>query len=215
LLCATPSCGQSPAEADSQPASNAATITYRRVFKGSTPEFVEIVMRQDGAVKADVRQLDEEATPEEFVADPALRDHIFELAAQLNHFQGADLDARRRVAFMGQKTFRWEYGNEAYEAEYNYTTNAQAAQLQKLFDNLAQEQADLALLEYCIRYDRLGVHQALNQFEDHLTGGNLPEPTRFLPLLDRIAEDARLIEVARQHARSLAARIRVAESRQR
>jgi hypothetical protein len=41
----------------------------------------------------------------------------------------------------------------------------------------------------------------------------LPEPERFLGVLDRIAEDTRLIEVARQRARSLAARIRIAQGR--
>lgn len=194
-------------------ASELPTITYRRVFAGSAPEFVEIVVRQDGVAKADVRQLSEAASPQEFVVGPAIRGQIFDLARELRNFQGADLELRRRVAYMGRKTLRWDHGADTYQAEYNYTTDPKASQLQKIFDNLAQEQADLDMLEQRLRYDRLGVNQALDQFEGHLNRGQLPEPERFLAVLDRIAEDTRLIAIARQRARTLAARIRVAQSR--
>lgn len=177
------------------------------------PEFVEIAVRQDGAAKADVRQLSETAAPQDFEVGPAVRTTIFNVARELRNFKGADLDAHRRIAYLGQKTFRWEQGAEAYQTQYNYTLDAKASQLQKIFESLAQQQADLATLEQALRYDRLGVNDALNQFEDHVNQRVLPEPERFLPVLDRIAEDTRLIEVARQRARSLAARIRIAQSR--
>ena len=114
---------------------------------------------------------------------------------------------------MGRKTFRWDQGGKSYQAEYVYTVDPKASQLQKIFDNLAQEQTDLATLERQLRYDRLGVNQALGQFEEHLNRGVILEPERFLSVLDRIAEDARVLELARQRARSLAARIRVAQGR--
>ena len=189
------------------------TITYRRVFQGSTPEFIEIAVRPDGSATADVRRLNEEAAPEAFEVGPAVRAKIFELAGQLRNFQGADLDVHRRVAYLGQKTFRWEQGAEAYETQYNYTLDAKAGNLQLIFEGLAQQRIDLATLEQRLRYDRLGVHDALGQFETNVNQGRLPEPERFLPVLDRIAEDTRLIEMARQRARVLAARIRTAQAR--
>ena len=200
--------GQSQAAA-TQP--DVPAITYRRVFKGSSPEFVEIVVRQDGAAKADVRQLSDPASPQDFTVAAAISGQIFDLARQLHNFQGQDFDAHKRVAYLGEKTFRWEKGSEAYETKYNYTVDAKATQLQKIFENLAQEQADLGNLEQELRYDRLGVSDALNRFEEHLSQHVLPEPARFLPVLDRIAGDERLIEMARQRARSLAAQIRVAQ----
>src|SRR3972149_4421018 len=57
--------GQAPA-----PQSDAATITYRRVFQGSTPEFIEIKVQQDGAALADLRRLSEEAAPQAFEGGP-------------------------------------------------------------------------------------------------------------------------------------------------
>jgi hypothetical protein len=189
------------------------TITYRRVFQGSTPEFIEIAVRQDGSATADVRQLNEGAAPEAFEVGRAVSTRIFELARQLRNFQGADLDVHRRVAYLGQKTFRWELGAQAYETQYNYTLDAKASDLQLVFEGLAQQQIDLATLEQRLRYDRLGVHDALRQFEANVNQGKLPEPERFLPVLDRIAEDSRLIEMARQRARLLAAHIRTAQAR--
>jgi len=202
---------QGPAQSGAS--SDLPTITYRRVFEGSTPEFVEIVVRQDGAAKADVRQLSEAATPQAFTVNAAISKQIFDLARQLRKFQNADWEVRRKVAVLGRKTFRWEQDAEAYQTEYNYTINPQAAQLQKIFDNLAQEQTDLAEIEHRARYDRLGVNESLERFEQHLNQGTVPGPERFLPALDRIVEDARLIEMARQRARTLAARIRVMQSR--
>jgi hypothetical protein len=61
-----------------------------------------------------------------------------------------------------------------------------------------------------MRYDRLGVNDALLQFEADLNRNILPEPERLLPALDAVASDSRVVEVARQRARALAERIRAA-----
>lgn len=195
------------------PSPDIPVITYRREFKGSVPEFIEIVLRQDGTAKIDVRQLSDAPSPQDIVVSAAYARQIFDLAGQMRNFQGADLDAQRRVAYMGDKTLRWDQGAETHEAKFNYTLDPKANQLQKMFDNLAQEQADLTMLEERLRFDRLGVDQGLNQFEEHLNKGQLPDPERFLAVLDKIAEDTRVIERARQRARSTAARIRVATAK--
>src|SRR5262245_41551799 len=59
------------------------TITYRRVFKGSNPEFIEVIVRQDGTATADVRQLSDPPSPEEFMVNAAWARQIFDLAGQL------------------------------------------------------------------------------------------------------------------------------------
>ena len=42
----------------------AATITYRRVFKNSSPEFIEIKVSEDGKSTFDIRRLDDDADPQ-------------------------------------------------------------------------------------------------------------------------------------------------------
>ena len=91
-----------------------AVITYRKIFKGSVPEFTEIKVTQSGKCTFDIRQLSEEAGPQLFEMGDALRSKIFALAGDLNDFRGADLDVHRRIANLGDQTFRYEKGSEVH-----------------------------------------------------------------------------------------------------
>jgi hypothetical protein len=191
-----------------QAAPSNATITYRRVFKGSTPEFIEIRVADPGKSTFDIRQLEEDPAAETFEVGPPVRQKIFELAADLKNFAIADLDIQKRIANLGQKTFRYESGSEMHETTFNYTLNASANQLMQIFEGLARQQSDLVLLERRVKYDRLGVNDALRQFESDMDHRLLPEPERLLAVLDRIGADSHFVEIARTRARALAERIR-------
>ncbi|HKM81459.1 MAG TPA: hypothetical protein VJY15_10920 [Candidatus Acidoferrum sp.] len=189
------------------PASN--VFTYRRVFKSSVPEFIEIkIPESSGNASYEIRQLDEDAGSTPFEVGAGLRAKIFELAGELHHFKGLDLDVHRKIANLGEKTFRWEAPGESYEVKFNYTLNTQATQLLQICEGLARQQELIDLLNRRIKYDRLGVNDALLQFENDMIKGVLPEPQRALPLLDQIAGDSRFVEIARQRARALAERVR-------
>jgi len=184
-------------------------FTYRRVFKSSVPEFIEIkIPENSGNASYEIRQLDEDAGATPFEIGAGLRAKIFELAGQLKHFKGLDLDVHRKIANLGEKTFRWEAPGESYEVKFNYTLNTQATQLLQICEGLARQQELIDLLNRRMKYDRLGVNDALLQFENDLSKGVLPEPQRALPLLDQIAGDSRFVEIARQRARALAERVR-------
>ncbi len=191
------------------PAPAHAKLTYRRVFKSSSPELIEIIVRDDSdAATFEIRQLDEDPGAVPFEVGAALRDKMFELAAELKHFQGQDLDVHRRIANLGEKSFRWEKGTETHETKFNYTLNSAATQLMQIFEGLARQQELVTLLERRMKYDRLGINDALLQFETDLNHKLLPEPQRALPTLDQIASDSRFVEIGRQRARALAERIR-------
>ena len=186
----------------------AATITYRRVFKGSSPEFIEIKISDQGKSTFDIRQLDEDADPEVFEVSPAVKKSIFDLAAELKNFAIPSIDIQKKIANLGQKTFRYENGSEAHETSFNYTINPPATQLMQIFEGLARQQQDLALLQRQAKFDRLGVNDALMQFESDMDHRLLPEPERLLAILDQIAADPHFVEIARTRARALAERIR-------
>lgn len=185
-----------------------ATITYRRVFKGSSPEFIEVRVGDDDKAAFDIRQLEDDPDPEPFEVAPAVKNKIFELAGDLHHFAVQNLDIQKKIANLGQKTFRYENGAEVHETSFNYTLNPSAIQLMQLFEGLARQQQDLVLLQRRAKYDRLGVNDALLQFESDLEHRLLPEPERLLPVLDQIAADSHFVEIARTRARALAERIR-------
>jgi hypothetical protein len=185
-----------------------ATITYRRVFKGSTPEFIEIKIGDQGQATFEIRQLEEDPDAEPFEVGAPVRQKIFELAAALKNFAIADLDIQKRIANLGQKTFRYERGSEVHETSFNYTLNASASQLMQIFEGLARQESDLVLLERRVKYDRLGVNDALRQFESDMDHRLLPEPERLLPVLDQIGADSHFVDIARTRARAIAERIR-------
>jgi hypothetical protein len=200
----------SAASDEPQPAvPKGAKLAYRRVFQSSTPEFIEIIVYEaSDAATYEIRQLDEERGANPFEISASLRAKMFDLAAQLHHFRGQDLDVHRKIANLGEKTFRWEQGSEAHETKFNYTLNSTANQLLQIFEGLAREQEHLTLIARRMKYDRLGINDALLQFETDFNHSLLPEPRRALPVLDQIAADSRFVEIARQRARALAERIR-------
>jgi hypothetical protein len=187
---------------------NGPTITFRKIFKSSYPEFVEIKVSQSGTGTYDIRQLDEEANPSPFEIGGALTQRIFELAGRLRNFQGLDLDVHRRIANLGEKTFRYERNGEAHEVKFNYTLDDSATQLLNIFEGLTRQETDISDLQRTMRYDHLGVNDVVQQVETDFNAKLIPEPDRLLPLLDHVASDSTYIDIARNRARALAARIR-------
>jgi len=189
-------------------AADPATVSYRKVFKSSQPEFVEIKVRENGAATYDIRSLAEDPDAQPFEVGAPLVTKIFQLSEQLNHFRGLSLDTKRRIANLGEKTFRYERDSDSGEVKFNYTINATANQLLMIFEGLARQQDHLRTLLHRMKHDRLGVNNALMNFETDLNHKILPEPERLLPALQQIANDPRFVEIARQRSRALIERIR-------
>jgi len=192
--------------------STGAVVTFRKVFKSSSPEFTEIRLPETGQATCDQRALDDDAGPQPMDVSAALRSRIFALAAELHNFKNLSLDVKRRIANLGEKTFRYEKGAEVNEVTFNYTLNAKASQLLQIFEGLSREQDDLAVLGRRMKYDRLGVNEALGVVEDDVKHQAVAQPERFLPLLEQIAGDSRFLEIARQRARALIDTIRMGAS---
>jgi len=185
-----------------------AKITFRRVFQGSSPEYIELVIWDDAKTATyEIRQMEEDPGSAPFEVGDAVRTKIFGLTAQLHNFQGQDLDVHRKIANLGEKTFRWEQGGVSHETKFNYTLNPAAAQLLQIFEGLARQQEHYELITRRMKYDRLGIYDALLQFESDLNRGLLPEPQRLVPLLEQIANDPKIVDVARKRAQSLTGRI--------
>jgi hypothetical protein len=200
-----------PARVHAKAAAGGATITFRKVFKSSYPEFVEIKVSDTGTGVYDIRQLSDDASPQSMAIDAPIVQRIFELAAKLHNFDGVDLEMHRRIANLGSKTFRYDRGGETHSVTFNYTLDHSAAQLLEVFEDLARQQTALSDLERTMHYDRLGVNDVIQQVEADFDKKLLPEPQQFLAPLDQIAADTHFIDIARDRARALAGRIRSSE----
>ena len=198
---------QARASAASTASSQTAKVTFRRIFQGSSPEYIELCVWDDAKTATyEIRQMDDDPGSAPFEVGEKLRTKIFGLTAQLHNFQGQDLDVHRKIANLGEKTFRWEQGGVTHETKFNYTLNPAAAQLLQIFEGLARQQEHYELITRRMRYDRLGIYDALLQFESDLNRGLLPEPQRLVPLLEQIANDPKYVDVARKRAHMLADR---------
>jgi hypothetical protein len=198
---------QARASAVSTPSAQTPKVTFRRVFQGSSPEYIELCIWDDAKTATyEIRQMEDDPGSAPFEVGTPLRAKIFGLTAQLHNFQGQDLDVHRKIANLGEKTFRWEQGGVTHETRFNYTLNPAASQLLQIFEGLARQQEHYELITRRMRYDRLGIYDALLQFESDLNRGLLPEPQRLVPLLEQIADDPKYVDVARKRARMLADR---------
>src|SRR5579863_141982 len=140
-----------PPLASAAPASNDATITFRKVFKSSFPEFVEIKVTESGTGTCDIRQLDEDANPQPIVIDSQIVQQIFDLAGKLHDFDGVQLEMHRRIANLGEKTFRYDRGAVTHAVTFNYTLDRSAEDLLNIFESLARQQSDLSDLQRTMR----------------------------------------------------------------
>jgi hypothetical protein len=190
------------------PAVGGATITFRKVFKSSYPEFVEIKVDESGSGTYDIRQLNDDPSPQPMKVGAPLVEKIFDLAAKLHNFNGVDLEMHRRIANLGEKTFRYDRGSETHSVTFNYTTDHSAEQLLDIFEGLSRQQTDLSDLIRTMRYDRLGVNDVLLQVEKDYDHKLFPEPEQLLPSLDQLASDTHYLDIARERARTLATHIR-------
>jgi hypothetical protein len=199
---------QARASAAASPSAQTAKVTFRRIFQGSSPEYIELCIWDDAKTASyEIRQMEDDPGSAPFEVGAPLRSKIFGLTAQLHNFQGQDLDVHRKIANLGEKTFRWEQGGVTHETRFNYTLNPAASQLLQIFEGLARQQEHYELITRRMRYDRLGIYDALLQFESDLNRGLLPEPQRLRPLLEQIASDPKFVDVARKRAQSLVDRV--------
>jgi len=80
--------------------------------------------------------------------------------------------------------------------------------LLQICEGLARQQELIDLLNRRMKYDRLGVNDALLQFENDMIKGALPEPSERYRCSSRLRGTRGFVEIARQRARALAERVR-------
>lgn len=185
-----------------------ARLTFVKVFPGSLPEYTALTVSEDGMASYDGRTLDEPAQPESFQLPAELLAQLFALVTELDYFNGIQLEAPRKIANLGQKTFRYEKGQQRSEVRFNYTENATAIALQELCEKIARGRFYIAQLQFKLRFDRLGVLGTLREFEHHLNNKGFVHWEQFVPVLTQVAQNRRVVHLARSRAQRLLERIR-------
>ncbi|HME06926.1 MAG TPA: hypothetical protein VKG25_07745 [Bryobacteraceae bacterium] len=176
-------------------------LIFSKYFKGSKPESVLITVELSG--EASYREGTEDDNPLHFrLAETEARE-MFQLAGKLDHFQHP-LESGLKVANMGKKTLRFEDGDQAHEAIFNYSEDPNAKLLTDWFERISESEQEYIELDNTMHFDKLGVDHALALIQITYDQKRLVAPQQFLPLLDRVSKNESFLHIARARAASLA-----------
>ena len=185
------------------------TIYFERAFPGSIPDRFEVRLTLDGV--ATYSEDGEDSVDYEVGSQEAAP--LFEWAADLGYFSKS-VASKRKVASTGRKVLRYESGGQVRgEAVFDYTEVPAARELASWFVRLAETQQHLQTLERLYRFDRLGVDQALVSLASAFERDRIVAPALLEPILNKIAEQDRIVHVARARARGMLERIYASRSK--
>ncbi len=128
---------------------------------------------------------------------------LFSMAEKLEFFK-SPLESGLKVANTGKKTFRYENGSGSpTEVSFNYSINETAQQLLDRFEQIAATEHAYIELDRTMRYDKLGVNDALAEIESMWLRKQLVAPQQFVPLLTRITAHESFMHLVRERAARL------------
>jgi hypothetical protein len=183
-------------------------LVFIKTFPGSVPAYVEISVEKNGTVV--YKEAPDDNNPIAIQLSPADCDAMFAFADKLDHFT-KPVESGLKVAFMGKKTFRYEDGSSAAkppEVQFNYSADPSAQALLDWFERIAETERDFIELERAVKYDKLGVQDALIRVQVTYDSKRLVAPQQFLPLLDRVVKNESYLRMARERASDFATAIR-------
>jgi hypothetical protein len=182
-------------------------LVFTKSFPGSVPAYVEISVEKNGTTV--YKEATDDNNPITIQMTQADSDAMFALAEKLEHF-AHPIEANLKVAFMGKKTFRWDDGSAGHQVEFNYSQDPNAQALLDWFERIAETERGYIELERTVKYDKLGVQNALLLLETTRDQKRLIAPEQFLPLLDRVVKNESYMHMARERAAVFANDIRAA-----
>jgi hypothetical protein len=201
---------QNPAQAEN-PA--IPVVTFNCLWEAATPQEYTITLRSTGGaryVSSNPVRASEDRTQEpdyeiEFTMSAANRDKVFRLAQQAGYFNGNFDYKKHAMANTGKKTLTYADISRHYQTTYNWSENTAIDQLTELFTGISNTIEHGRKLEFLHRFDKLGLEAELKGMEDAAQNHYLAELPMIAPVLESIANDPSVLNIARQRARRLLA----------
>jgi len=192
-----------------QPAQASFTrFTYCREMPRGLYEKQCLVVTADGSGESQLKRRGSDQVQGTFTLSPSGRDRFLAVIAATNNLADSkNYETKKKVADLGRKHVSLEMPSGTREADFNYSDLKEVNALAAFFDGLLNQQTLTLDLETAIRYERLSVPERLNQLESDLKVSRIGDPEGLIPLLDKIAQDQRVLEYARQHAEQIKNRL--------
>jgi hypothetical protein len=208
-ICAVvPARAQAPQpESKGQVKDAVSTITYTLDWQEAQPSHYRIKIDSTGHAayeslpKADAEP--DDMYKSEFVMSSELRERIFALATKANHFDGNFDYTKRKIANTGKKTLEYADAGRHFQTSYNWSENPTIQELTDIFYGISNTMESGNKLAFMKRFDRLGLADQLLHMQELRSEGHLLELQTITPLLQQIAQDSAVMNLARQRARLL------------
>lgn len=182
------------------------TVTFKLNWPDAEPEYYALAIDATGKAAYDSRGGSKYlGVPysAKFTASDATRDRIFSAARELNYFSGNFDYKKGKIAFTGTKTLIYSDSARHSETSYNWSENKTIRQLTEQLQAISSTLEFGRSLDYLHHHDRLGLNAELKRMDEMAASGQLAELQALGPLLERIAGDSNVMEIARQKARRL------------
>jgi hypothetical protein len=182
------------------------TVTFTFDFPGSAPGHYVVSVSNDGSAAYDSDgKMSPEATSSDpfhsdFIASQAARTRIFDLARRAHYFEGEIDSKNKKIAFTGTKTLTYKDAQKSTRASFNYSPVSSIQELTAFFQGLSNTLEFGHRLDYCLRYQKLGLDEELKKMEELSKSGGLEEISSVAPVLQKIVDDSAVINVVRARA---------------
>ncbi len=191
------------------------TVTFRLEMPTFDPTYFGVAVESTGkAAYVSEPRLTPDSTPgdpyiEKFVMSQATRQRIFDLARRASFFQGDFAYTKGNIANTGTKTLSYADQGRCTQTSYNYSQNEAIQQLTAIFQGISSTLETGRKLAFLHRFDKLGLDAELKSAEEEAGKGNLVELQAIAPVLRNIFNDHAVMNLARERAGRLLARIPV------
>jgi hypothetical protein len=190
------------------------TITFDRIWEAYKPQDVTITVQSTGSAKYLSRN--PFTPPDQTGADPDYmldftvstrnQKRLFRDAREANYFNGDFSYKKHVVASTGKKTLTYSDPVRHFSTTYDYSDNKVIEEITSIFSGISNTIEHGRKLVYLHRFDKLGLEEELKGMESAAEGHNLAEIQIIAPTLKSIADDSKVLNIARQRAKRLLAK---------
>jgi hypothetical protein len=189
------------------------TITFDRLWEAYTPQEVTITLQSSGSAtylsRNPLKPPEGDADPDyslNFTMSASNREKLFRYAREANYFNGDFSYKRHAVSSTGKKTLTFADPARHFETTYDYSENKGIQEITNIFLGISNTIEQGRKLQFLRRFDKLGLEAELKGMESAMEGHNLAELQLIAPILENIANDPAILNIARQRARKILAK---------
>lgn len=186
------------------------TISFDWVTIGEQPQEFSFTVDSTGRAALEITdRTGSDPTPAgvpftaRFTMPQADRESLFRLAESADFFNGNFNYTKTRIADTGSKTLTYADATRRFSTTYNWSENKAIQQLTSFLSGIYWTEFYGRKLDQQQRHDKLGLNDTLSAIMGPAERGDLTELQIIQPILQRIAEDGEVMNIARMRARRL------------